>query len=342
MHRLRGPDALAGSGVASAPPLGERGDQLQSPAALVGLGRVADPGHGQTAVGDLADQIGVEQQPQLQRSPPMSYDVPDQLADEQFRGRRHVVQPPRGQLLPDVPAGQARRLGVLREWPGGHPVRAERVHTGDQEGGVVVGVLPGGEQAGDEVFAEPVQVFALPGAQELRQLGHALVDLALGRFDEAVGVQHEKASRGHRQFHRLERWLRHPQRRIGDRMREVDGAVGMDHGRWRVSGAGDGARPGGGVVQRVQARGVRVLPEAADDVVEVAHDLVGWQFEVGEGVNGRAQSSHRGSLGEAVAHHVADDERDPSGGERYDVVPVAADVHAVSGGQVAGGGGARR
>jgi hypothetical protein len=40
-----------------------------------------------------------------------------------------------------------------------------------------------------------------------------------------------------------------------------------------------------------------------------------------------------------VAHDVADDQRDPLGGEGDEVVPVAADLRAEPGGQVVGGGG---
>ncbi len=38
-----------------------------------------------------------------------------------------------------------------------------------------------------------------------------------------------------------------------------------------------------------------------------------------------------------MAHDVADDERDPAAGQRYGVVPVAADPRRLGGGQVAGG-----
>lgn len=108
-----------------------------------------------------------------------------------------------------------------------------------------------------------------------------------------------------------------------------------------MAGPRYGADAGRGVVQRVQKRHVRLLAHGADDVVEVAHDLVGRQFEVGQGVHGRAQAAHRRRLRQAVAHDVADDQGDLAAGQRDDVVPVAAHVHALAGRQIAGGSRAR-
>ena len=65
---LFGPDGLAVGGVAGAPALGELGDEEEAAAALVVVCGAAQIGAGAAAVGDLADQGAVADQPQLDRA----------------------------------------------------------------------------------------------------------------------------------------------------------------------------------------------------------------------------------------------------------------------------------
>jgi hypothetical protein len=112
----------------------------------------------------------------------------------------------------------------------------------------------------------------------------------------------------------------------------------MAQQRRKVSGRGhEGAVPGQ----------IELDTEAAGEEagIQVAHHLVGTGQEVarphadgGVGVNGGAQLAHQGRGLDVVALDVADDRCGGCGAAADEVVEVAADIHAVSRGQVAGGG----
>lgn len=72
-------------------------------------------------------------------------------------------------------------------------------------------------------------------------------------------------------------------------------------------------------------------------LVEMVQDLVGRQIETGQGLHDGAQLAHDRGGGHGVAHDVADDQRDAVAGKRDRVVPVAADLGGLRGGQVAAG-----
>ena len=97
------PDDLAAGGVARAPGPGELRDQEQATAALVGGGRPAQMRGGAAGVGDLADQGAAVEQTHLDGPAAVPDGVGDQLAEQQLRDERGLVQPPVGQL----PGGRA-------------------------------------------------------------------------------------------------------------------------------------------------------------------------------------------------------------------------------------------
>ncbi len=136
----------------------------------------------------------------------------------------------------------------------------------------------------------------------------------------------------------LEGRFRGAQRRVGGQVGAQHGAVGVDDDRWGMAGQAERTGPGGGIEDGVQAGGVKVVTEVADQIVEVAEQFVGRQVEVGEGAYGGAQATHGGRFGDAVSHDVADHHGDPVTGQRDQVVPVAAHLLAPARGQVARGG----
>ena len=63
--------------------------------------------------------------------------------------------------------------------------------------------------------------------------------------------------------------------------------------------------------------------------VEVPEHRGGSEPCTGEGAHGTAQLAHRACGGDAAAHDVTDDDRDPVIGERERVVPVTADLEVL-------------
>lgn len=90
-------------------------------------------------------------------------------------------------------------------------------------------------------------------------------------------------------------------------------------------GACQGAVPGDGIVDRVDARrpdhlldrrlvalGVRLQlgGQQTDQIVQPGHHLVRFQVEAGQGAHGGAQAPHRGRGVDSVPDHVSHDEGD--------------------------------
>nr|WP_258165209.1 hypothetical protein [Candidatus Protofrankia datiscae] len=74
--------------------------------------------------------------------------------------------------------------------------------------------------------------------------------------------------------------------------------------------------------------------DGLDKVVEVGQHVGGGQVESGEGTDRGTDLPHHGGGGQPASHDVADDERDPAGGQRNDVEPVTADLGARGAGLV--------
>lgn len=105
-----------------------------------------------------------------------------------------------------------------------------------------------------------------------------------------------------------------------------------------MPGGAELARAGDGVVHRVQAGGVEVVAEVVHHLVEAGEEFGGRELQIGERVHSGPQLPHGGRLGQTVSHHIADDQRHPGAGQRDHVVPVAADLDALVGGQITDGG----
>jgi len=209
------------------------------------------------------------------------------------------------------------------------------------EQGGIIALLAARQQAAGDHIAQVVQLRVALAAKEPGEMSHAVPQVSVRRRDEAVGVENEQALVGNRQLGELKWRLGHAQRRIGGIRGESDGAVGAHQGERRVAGAGHGAGARDGIVDRVQAGGEAILAEPVDQFIQVAEDLIGRQLEVGQGLHGGAQPPHDDRLRQSVAHDVADDQGNAVGGERDDVVPVAADGRVRAGREIPGGGGHR-
>ena len=99
---------------------------------------------------------------------------------------------------------------------------------------------------------------------------------------------------------------------------------------------GDVPGAGGGVVDGVDAGGAGFgVGQVGGDLVQAGQDLGGDEVEGGQGVGGGAELAHQGGGGDVVPGHVADDEGAAVLGQRDDVEPVAADLGAGLGGDVA-------
>ncbi len=166
-------------------------------------------------------------------------------------------------------------------------------------------------------------------------MAHARGDVPGLALDQAVAVEGEQAAGRQQGLAGFEGRSGHPQGRVRGHGQEGDGAVGVGDRGGRLAGARVRQKPGHRVVDAVQAGREGIGAQLADDVVEVVEDLVGWQLQLREGADGRAEPAHGGGLGHAVAHDVADHERHPGRGERDHVVPVAADVGSLFGRLVA-------
>lgn len=138
------------------------------------------------------------------------------------------------------------------------------------------------------------------------------------------------------------------QRRPLGKVGQAHRAVGGHHGGGQVARSGQGAAPGGGVVDRVEAGRaddllalrasvgrLLLIRQAVDQVIQVGEDLVRGVVEVGQGVHGRAQAAHGGRRVQTMADHIADDEGDAGSGEGDDIEPVAADAGGGIGRQIA-------
>src|SRR5262249_18020793 len=126
------------------------------------------------------------------------------------------------------------------------------------------------------------------------------VYVAVAGLDQAVGVEGEQAALRQVHFEGLEGQSAQAQRGPGGQVQKFNGAIRVDHGRWGVSGAGEGAAAGYRVVDRVQAGGADVRrhgPARAvvcfgfdgqpdDQVVELGEELVRGEVDVGEGAHG--------------------------------------------------------
>src|SRR5690606_36363162 len=80
------PDGLAAGRPAGAPGGAEQADELQAPAALVGVPGAAATGLDQAGVPDLADQGPVEEQAEPDLSLAVPQRVGDQFTDQELRG----------------------------------------------------------------------------------------------------------------------------------------------------------------------------------------------------------------------------------------------------------------
>lgn len=109
-----------------------------------------------------------------------------------------------------------------------------RPGTGQQEGDVVP--QPARRQAFHDVVPGLTQRPAeyVRAHQPVRQVAHALVDVPLAAFDQAVGVQGEDASRRQLAFDRLEGPAADPQGRAGAQLDVLHRSVRADHRRGRV------------------------------------------------------------------------------------------------------------
>lgn len=76
----------------------------------------------------------------------------------------------------------------------------------------------------------------------------------------------------------------------------------------RGAGAGERQRCGGGVPCGVQAGGQCRFVEVLQGGVKVVQDLVGGHVEAGQGAHGDAHLAHHSGGGDAVAHHISDDQ----------------------------------
>ena len=173
------------------------------------------------------------------------------------------------------------------------------------------------------------------------------VDVAVAVLDQPVGVEHQPGALRQLQFGGLEGQAAQAQRRGGGQFRKLHAPVGVTTAGRRVAGPGHGDPPGDRVVDRVQAGGAGDRRRArspsplvlasmrVDQLVQVAQQFVGRQVQGGEVVHGGAQPAHGGRRVQAVADHIADDQRHPGAGQRDDVEPVPA--HPRPRGQVAVG-----
>lgn len=189
-------------------------------------------------------------------------------------------------------------------------------------------------------------VRAAGGGERIGQPPKPVADVVSASVDQAVGVEREDAARFELDRRGLVRHAADGEGRPREKVDGFGGPVGPDqHGR-RSPGTGHGAVSGDRVVDRVQAGGAhdvviagrRFRRETLDQVGDPGEQFVRFRFEVGEGLDGGAQTAHGGTGGYAAADHVSCDEGQPERGQGYGVVPVASGARATACGQVDAGG----
>jgi hypothetical protein len=283
------------------------------------------------AVGDLAAERAVQDHPDLDGRLSVADGVGEQLADNQLGREGDLLESPAGQLAGDPAAdvGDDRRLGG--QVPGDDPVGGQGPGAGDKQGRVILGSLrkQGVDQAVADGFQRRCGVRRAVGreadvGQYLAHRGQPGVDVALPGFDQAVGVQDEQAALGQLDLGFLEGQPAQAQRRARGKVEEPGRAVGVDDGRRRVAGPGQRAAAGHRIVDRVQARSGQVggsvaalgqallVSQARDDVIEPGEQLARFEVDIRQRPDGGAQPAHGGGRVDAVAGHVADDQRDPA------------------------------
>ncbi len=173
--------------------------------------------------------------------------------------------------------------------------------------------------------------------QTLPQLLYAGPHVPQPGLDQAVRVQEQgRAGRGV-QLHGLEVHAAHADRGAGRDPQHLGVAAQVQQDGRRVAGVGDGDAVRDRVVDRVQAGGHAVGAQALGLLVQVVQHLLRRQVEPGQVLRRGPQLAHDGRRRHGVAHHVADDQRDPAARQRDGVVPVAAHPGGLGGRQVAGG-----
>ncbi|GGY29509.1 hypothetical protein GCM10010342_15550 [Streptomyces anulatus] len=324
------------------PPPGQPVDQEQPASALVRLPRPALPGQLRGVVADLAAQDVGPQQPQRHRPLRIAHGIGDDLADQQLHLVGQVVQTPAAQRPPGQPAGPARSRVLRLQVPVRHIARRDPVEAGGEQRDVVVPVTRA--EHVQHVVAQGLQRRRMVRAGELRGRREALPQLLDARphvpqprLHQTVGVEEQRGAGRGVQLDGLEVDAAHPDRGARRHHQHLGPpAQVQQHGR-RMSGVGDGDPVRDRIVDGVQAGRHPVAAQALRLLVQVVQDLLRRQVELRQGLRRRPELAHDRRRGHGVAHHIADDQRDPAAGQRDRVIPVAADTGRLGRREVARG-----
>lgn len=106
----------------------------------------------------------------------------------------------------------------------------------------------------------------------------------------------------------------------------------MAQDRWRVSGHGEVRATLREIDLGDQAAGEQAGVEVDQEAVGAGEHFAGRRADGGVGMNGRADLSHEGGGGNAVALDIADRDGDRGVVAADGVVEVSTDVHSAAGG----------
>ena len=213
-------------------------------------------------------------------------------------------------------------------------LRGVPAQPGGEYGDIVLGVpgVEAGERRVDDVL-DPAGGRETDAGQPVQ----GLLDVLAAVLDQPVGEQQRGLAGVQPPGARLVAAEARSQERADGHRQQCGAALGVDHGRGQMAGAGKGHLATAGVDAGDQTGGRPALRFRGGDVVELAQHAVRREIGGGDVAQRGPVRGHVHGCFQAVPHDVADDEQRPAEVQPDGLAPVAAHQGALPDGQIADG-----